>query len=51
MKAMQHSWGLSSRLTQDRQKWRDFVAVLNTTGCNGYEDDDDDDDDDIFTLC
>ena len=35
MKAMQHSWGSLPRLGQDRQKWREFVAALNTTGCNG----------------
>ena len=35
MKAMQHSWGSLSALAQDRQKWRDFVAALDTKGCNG----------------
>ena len=24
-----------TRLTQDRQGWRSFVAALHTTGCNG----------------
>ena len=28
MKAMQHSWGSLTRLAQDRQRWRDFVAAL-----------------------
>ena len=32
---IQHSWGSLSRLAQDRQRWRDFVAALDTTGCNG----------------
>ena len=37
MKAMQHSWGSLTRLAQNiaKQKWRNFVAVLDTTGCNG----------------
>lgn len=35
MKAMQHSWNSLTRLAQDRQKWRNFVAALHTTGCNG----------------
>ena len=35
MRAMQHSWGSVRRLAQDRQKWRDFVAAMDTTGCNG----------------
>ena len=28
MKAMQHSWGSLTRLTQDRQRWKDFAAAL-----------------------
>ena len=35
MKAIQHSWGSLARLAQDRRKWKDFVAALYTTGCNG----------------
>ena len=35
IKAMQHSWGSLTRLAQDRQGWRSFVAALHTTGCNG----------------
>ena len=35
MKTRQHSWGPLTRLAQDRQRWRDFVVALNTTGCNG----------------
>ena len=36
MKAMQHSWGSLTRLAQDRHRWRNFVAALHTTGCNGW---------------
>ena len=35
MKAMQHCRGSLTRLTQERQKLRNFVAALNTTGCDG----------------
>ena len=35
MGAIQHSWGSLTRLAQDRQKWRDFVAAQHTTWCNG----------------
>ena len=35
MKAMQHSWGSLTKLAQDRQRWRNFVGALDTTGCNG----------------
>ena len=32
MKAMHHSRGSLTRLAQDRQKWKDFVAALDITG-------------------
>jgi len=35
MKAMKHTWRSLTRLAQDRQRWRDFVAALDTTRCNG----------------
>lgn len=35
MKTMQHSWGSLTRLAQDRQRWRSFVAALHTSGCHG----------------
>ena len=34
MKSMQHSCGPLTRLVQ-KQRWRDFVAALDTTGCKG----------------
>ena len=40
MNAMQYSWGSLTRLAQDRQKWRDFVATLNTTVPDEDYDDD-----------
>ena len=34
MKTIKHSWTSLTRLAQDRQRWRNFVAALHTTGCN-----------------
>jgi len=35
MKVMKHSWDSLTRMAQDRQRWKDFVAALHTTGCKG----------------
>ena len=35
IKNMHSSWGSLTRLAQDRQGWRDFVAAQHTSGCNG----------------
>ncbi|KAI4885603.1 hypothetical protein NFI96_005381 [Prochilodus magdalenae] len=36
MKTLNHSWGTVGKLTQDRQKWRTFVAALRADRHNGH---------------
>ena len=35
IKAMQHSWGSLTRLAQNRQEWKNFVAALHAPGRKG----------------
>lgn len=35
LKAMQQTWKSITKLAQDRQWWRKFVAAVHTTGCKG----------------